>query len=456
MRHVLLLVPILLGVAGCEWAPFSGDGGSKGDAGADADSDTDGDADADADSDIDGDSDGDADSDTDGDADADVDSDTDGDADPCRDPDRDEDGHEAEACGGDDCDDARAGVHPGVTETEDWSVEVVAAANRLPSATSLALDAGGAVHVAYHDGDADDLVHASNASGAWVRELVDGGLITGTAIGVAPDGTIHIAYIQWPDCCDPVLARAWTGGGEWSTEVLEDVHDAGTPTVAIESSGIVHVFDAWEPVNGDGQVFHFTDAGGQWERSTLDQSGGPVVSVAVDVDDHLHLAYDNELDWDFYMSYVNDTGGDWSSTVDIDGRKPSIGVDGSRFSHVCYEPGQSSADLWWTSNATGEWVGDEIDANASACKIAVESGGTSHVGYRDDVGSALRYASDAGGAWSSEVVDVGATLDEGPLIALGTDGTTHLVYLDAGAGEVRHAFRSLANEIDDDCDGTAR
>ncbi len=40
-------------------------------------------------------------------------------------------------------------------------------------------------------------------------------------------------------------------------------------------------------------------------------------------------------------------------------------------------------------------------------------------------------------------------------IALGTDGTIHLVYRESEIGEVRHAFRSLANGLDDDCDGTA-
>jgi hypothetical protein len=65
-------------------------------------------------------------------------------------------------------------------------------------APSLALDSGGAVHVAYRDyGDQEgDLWYATNESGAWVLTTVDAAGDTGWGPSLALDsgGAVHIAY----------------------------------------------------------------------------------------------------------------------------------------------------------------------------------------------------------------------------------------------------------------------
>ena len=103
---IALLTVLSFADAGCVGRRRGGGGG-----GDDDDSVADGDADAD--------------SDADSDADADADGDADGDADPCANPDRDGDLHPALVCGGDDCNDLDATVHPGAPDGGSWSSDTV-------------------------------------------------------------------------------------------------------------------------------------------------------------------------------------------------------------------------------------------------------------------------------------------------------------------------------------------
>jgi hypothetical protein len=101
------------------------------------------------------------------------------------------------------------------------------------------LDAAGARHVVFQDAG---VFHATDASGAWVIELVAGG---GTpSIDVDAGGALHVALI---DAVDGVL-HARLAAGVWVTEVVDASGADQTTDIAVGPDGIIH-------------LAHMTDAG---------------------------------------------------------------------------------------------------------------------------------------------------------------------------------------------------
>lgn len=86
----------------------------------------------------------------------------------------------------------------------EWRTEI---ASPRGDYASLAIDARGVAHVAYHDPEGDDLAYATNAGGAWVAEIVDAEGRTGfrTSIRVHGD-VVHIGYYE-PDGHAVLYAR---------------------------------------------------------------------------------------------------------------------------------------------------------------------------------------------------------------------------------------------------------
>ncbi len=78
---------------------------------------------------------------------------------------------------------------------------------------SLAIDVRGFAHIACHDPEGDDLDYATNASGAWVNEIVDTEGRTGfrTSIRVH-EGVVHVGYYEI-DGNDVLYARRVTPDG---------------------------------------------------------------------------------------------------------------------------------------------------------------------------------------------------------------------------------------------------
>jgi len=62
---------------------------------------------------------------------------------------------------------------------------------------SIAMDLSGALHVSYHDHNAD-LKYATNRSGSWVRSYIDarGSVGAGNAVRVDGNGAVHITYFD--------------------------------------------------------------------------------------------------------------------------------------------------------------------------------------------------------------------------------------------------------------------
>ena len=80
------------------------------------------------------------------------------------------------------------------------------------------------------------------------------------------------------------------------------------------------------------------------------------------------------------------------------------------------------------------WVGEESS-------IDVDQGGKVHISYFDNDNSDLKYATNAGGSWTSIVLDYKGTTGMDTGLAIGTDDKVHISYYD-GTGTLGYATNS--------------
>ncbi len=110
--------------------------------------------------------------------------------------DGDRDGWASEESGGLDCDDADRDINPGAME-DGWDLEEVDE-DGFTYWTSLQMDASDYAHVVYREGSENVIAYATNASGAWVRDVVaeEEGVDYGD-LALAADGTAHVAFVRF-------------------------------------------------------------------------------------------------------------------------------------------------------------------------------------------------------------------------------------------------------------------
>ncbi|OPY30529.1 MAG: Fibronectin type III domain protein [Methanomassiliicoccales archaeon PtaU1.Bin030] len=88
---------------------------------------------------------------------------------------------------------------------------------------------------------------------------------------------------------------------------------------------------------------------------------------------------------------------------------PQIAVDGQGYVHICYH--MASGDLAYFTNNGGSWTGSTIvnDVHTSNGQIYVKGKDQVGIVYSDDTNGLLMSATSAGGAWSKQTIDEGAS-----------------------------------------------
>ncbi len=113
----------------------------------------------------------------------------------------------------------------------------------------LAIDGGGAAHIAYYDTADKDLRYATNKTGAWQVMAVDVEGDLGDHLGIAtgPSGVPHIAYRGY----DPgVFRHARLAGPVWKRVELSKSSLGKGVDVEVGDDGTVHVvFANWDDKN---------------------------------------------------------------------------------------------------------------------------------------------------------------------------------------------------------------
>ncbi|HWB81970.1 MAG TPA: hypothetical protein VG755_43710 [Nannocystaceae bacterium] len=384
----------------------------------------------------------------------------------CGDADR--DGYLDASCGGDDCDDANADVHPDAPDVAGppmWAIATIddenATTGRL---TTLALDGDGVPHVAYTAIGGLELRHAIPDDDTWSIDTVDTASspsypIESLAIAVASDGALHLSYEGTMGLTHAQHDGAWT---------LEQVPDPNGPDdIGMDIDGTALAIAG----NGDVQLAYgmtgelriATKSGGTWSSAQVylcvSACSSPVIAIGPDA---IHLAYQDS--YQDAVEYAVSTGG-WISRPIVDSQAgvptprgvalalasdglvhASLYVEGAQVVHA-----QGDSSGFTSAPITDVAVGGLSSKETTA--IAFDGSGALHVAYRSSGRAAgIFHATNADGTWVTEQIDDG---DTGYSCAMGLDaqGDVHLAWQDAELGAVRYAQRSAPDGIDQDCDG---
>jgi hypothetical protein len=276
------------------------------------------------------------------------------------------------------------------------------------------------------------LKHASRASdGTWSTEPIDTDVAWETSIVVDQDGGLHVMYF---DSSDADLKHAYkaTATSTWTTEVVESVGDyRWQVALAVTATNELHAtyFD-----HGTNEIrYAHRPAGGAWATAMIaaSSSSGPYSSLAAGPTGDLHLAFVGAAGINYgHLA----PGGAWVVTpIDADGgTDTTITVDASNVAHIAYEAYVNFGVDYASAPPGGSWnptLIPGLDGADNTPSIAVGKDGTVHVIYRDSGNGHLREARRTAGVWSSlEVAPPGGGIAETPQLVQDTNGSLHVAF----------------------------
>ncbi len=307
----------------------------------------------------------------------------------------------------------------------------VEATNDTGRSPTMALDAHGDPHIVY-SAQTDNLVkYARNVDGVWVSE-------TAASPGKNPSFTLdarghaHVSFSA--DGGSDGLEYATNSSGSWVTETV-DTTDTGENSIAIDALGDVHI--SYTLGNG-AELWYARRTGGGWTTELVDTDFSGEHRIAVDADGNAHIAYIDLTP--SRLRYASNATGSWSTEAALTTIfplpvLPGIDIDDEGRVHIsCTDNG-----LLYARQVADGWVADSLDHRASHSSLLIGSDGAVHIAYSTgvDPGDVVKYASNAVGAWTLQVVEDGITHDTS--IAIDREGNPHIAYHDGEGSDLNYA-----------------
>lgn len=326
-----------------------------------------------------------------------------------------------------------------------WSIETVDSAGSVGRYTSLALDAGGYPHIAYHDGSNYSLKHAwLDDSGFWQIETVDD-YADDTRLGrynamcIDTCGRIHILY---QDQTNLNLKHAQKNPDEdWQ------VYTVGTTDWAQNTAHYVSVA-TWRLWGSDLDIEPDNDTEDWLEVSYYNTTDGNLMHATCNVhDDHdpdTDDATDEANSWANRGTVVDSTG-------DV-GKYSSIAANSDGDIYISYydetnarlKMAYNSPDMAWYFRIV-------VDDPAAAMvgkytSITLSDEGVPHIAYYDQTNTALKHAVADGGMFGVALWDK-LTLDSGGTVGTYTSidcigNFVDISYYDTTNQALKHAWRN--------------
>ena len=277
----------------------------------------------------------------------------------------------------------------------------------------------------------------SMALAAWTIEDVDAPKyfsdIYPRAIALDSSDRPHIAY------GGDHLYHAYFDGIQWQYEVADNAGGVGRfVSIAVDLNDKVHI-SYYDSTNNS--LKYATNASGSWVTQVID-SGGNVgySSLAVDSNNKVHISYTGS---NIDLKYATNASGSWvTQTVDSavnSGYDPSIAIDSNNKAHISYcrtwYQNGYNYDLKYATNASGSWVTQTIDTSTGdgvdETSIAIDLNNKVHISYWNENNYYLKYATNASGSWVIQPVD---SVGWYPSIAVDSKNYVYISYQD------RHHF----------------
>jgi hypothetical protein len=316
----------------------------------------------------------------------------------------------------------------------------------LGSDPDLTIDAADRLHMVYDDYDLDGLVyaHQTAAGGDWVREVLSQSSRQGGQLAVEPDGSAHIAFVDWED---ERVYHTTNRFGDWTREPVGPGGAAyNTVYLAVDGAGDAHIQYEYDVPFVGGWSYYCTNKGGRWTREDLGDSG--ILGswgIAADANGDAHLIVPGNG-----LQYANNVGGQWKMTPIDSSVTPlwaSLALDADGRAHVAYEDADA-ADLLYADNVSGEWTKQTLASAGdvgAANDLALDAAGRPYVSFLNDTRWAIWAAKNVDGAWTSRELARGCGETGRELrLAADSNGALHVLY-QPGDWETAESITYLTN-----------
>ncbi len=137
------------------------------------------------------------------------------------------------------------------------------------------------------------------------------------------------------------------------------------------------------------------------------------------------------------------SGGAWSDEFVSNGLHPSLALDAGGGLHLSFFEAEQ---IKYAYRELEQWVVETLDIDEAGpiSDIAVDDAGNVHISLQDQENGALVYArreaaGGEAGTWVYGVVDREGQVGDSNTIAIGSDGTVHIVYSETAEGRTKYA-----------------
>ena len=352
---------------------------------------------------------------------------------------------------------------------------------------SLAIDSNDNLHVTYYALTPGNLEYMTHDGSSWSTPASldsTGDVGSDSSLAIDSNDNLHVTYL---DYSNGNLEYMTYDGSSWSTPVSLDSTDyvGVDSSLAIDSNDNLHVayydetsdnleyvtystpappvisyspselnltnntlMSVLSPTNTGGSIGAFSTVSGI-VNVTLDSTGrvGDHNSIAIDSNDHSHLAYYYSYNAQTVedLIYATDKSGSWVITTldsaDSVGMHTSIAIDSNSAVHISYYD-ETNNDLKYATDKSGSWILTTVDSTGDVgvdTSIDIDSNDSVHISYYDSTNDDLKYATDKSGSWVNTTLDSSATMGRYSSIALDSNDAVHISYNDVTNRTLKYA-----------------
>lgn len=242
---------------------------------------------------------------------------------------------------------------------------------------------------------------------------------------------------------------------QWASSNLDMSSQAGRwNAIGVDSNGHIHVVQ----IKAESyQIRHSVNDGSGWNSMKINDCGNTYcwdIHMAIDGNDHIHLAYSTYTSWAETLVYMNYDGTSWTDyTVSNSAHFGPIGiaVDSNNNPHISYAANgadQCGNGLRIASYTGTAWTYDTVESgNNRGCEsaIVIDESDNIYIAYQDRSSSKLMFATDKSGSWDSYSIDIGSSqMYPGYMTSMAVDreGQFHIAHFDDENYDLRYSTGS--------------